>query len=131
MRDFAGAYREVVGLLLDRRGEARSRLAEVPGRPETFSRARGRGVPRHVQLAVFRRDGFCCRYCGRKVVLPPVLRLLSIPFAEVFPYHLYGRMSVTLRSGGILQAAIDLIYLCVGDRHHSLWNNFVLQRRDA
>lgn len=64
--DFATKYREVVDLLIEGRGEqAKACLAHIPGRPESFKR-RGRGLPRYLQLASLRRDGFVCRHCGRK-----------------------------------------------------------------
>jgi len=46
-----------------------------------------------LQLKVFRRDRFTCRYCGRCAVFPPILRLLSITLSHVFQYHPHGKMS--------------------------------------
>lgn len=36
---------------------------------------------------VFRGDGFVDRYSGKRLVYPPVLRVLSTMLPEAFPYH--------------------------------------------
>ncbi len=46
-------------------------------------------------LAVFRRDGFLCRYSGERLVFPGTLRLLSVLWPEQFPHHPNWRMSET------------------------------------
>jgi 5-methylcytosine-specific restriction endonuclease McrA len=55
--------------------------------PSTVPRARRRGPSESMKLAVFRRDSFTCRYCGRRTIWLPVLRHLSTAFPEVMPYH--------------------------------------------
>lgn len=37
--------------------------------------------------ALFRRDRFCCRYCGRQTIPTHILALLSSLYPETFPYH--------------------------------------------
>ena len=94
--DYGEAYSVVVKLTLSGRlAEAKNVLAEIPGQPNEIFLSLSRGVPKRTQLMVFQRDGFNCRYCGRCVVVPPVLRLLSICFGEVFPYHPHWKMSVS------------------------------------
>jgi len=44
-------------------------------------------VPHREQVAAFRRDAFICRYCGKRTIFIPVLRLLSSRFPTVFPYQ--------------------------------------------
>jgi len=44
-------------------------------------------LSRAEQLSVFYRDRFTCRYCGKRVVFVPALRLLSTLLPEDFPYH--------------------------------------------
>ena len=44
-------------------------------------------------LAVFRRDGFIDRYSGARLVFPGTLRLLSIYFPDLLPYHTNWKMS--------------------------------------
>ena len=91
VNDFADVYTRVVGFVLHgKRRDARVALEGVPERPAQVRHARH--VSERAQLKVFRRDGFRCRYCDRRAVLPPVLRLLSLPFGDVFPYHPHGRM---------------------------------------
>ncbi|MGI8854833.1 MAG: hypothetical protein ACR2JW_03700 [Thermomicrobiales bacterium] len=39
------------------------------------------------QLAMFGRDRFICRYCGKKTIFVPTLRALSLLHPDAFPYH--------------------------------------------
>ncbi|MDA1313550.1 MAG: HNH endonuclease [Acidobacteria bacterium] len=96
LHDYGKAYSEIVKLALSGNcDEAKAMLAKIPGQPNPIVRVSSHGVPKLSQVIVFERDGFRCRYCGRCVVMPPVLRLLSICFVEVFPYHLHGKMDVS------------------------------------
>lgn len=42
---------------------------------------------RSVIAEIFTRDRYQCRYCGAKVILTPVLRLIARLYPESFPYH--------------------------------------------
>jgi len=67
----------------------RERLAEGNWvAPETRSQ-KGRNLSPAVRLAVFKRDGYTCRYvhCGRRTIDDGVLRLLSTVLPEDLPYH--------------------------------------------
>jgi len=77
--DFSVAYANVVNsLLTGNRDVAAQTLGAVPNwQAPAESRYIPRNVPTPLQVTVFRRDHFTCRYCGRRAVLPPVLRLLS------------------------------------------------------
>jgi 5-methylcytosine-specific restriction endonuclease McrA len=50
---------------------------------------------RAVKASVYARDHYHCRYCGRKVILTPVMRLLSRLYPEDFPYHSSWRVDST------------------------------------
>lgn len=39
--------------------------------------------------AVYEADHYHCRYCGEKVILTPVIRLLARLYPEQFLYHAY------------------------------------------
>lgn len=39
-----------------------------------------------MRAAVFRRDGWRCRYCGRRLVVSGVLELIGILYPEEFPF---------------------------------------------
>jgi 5-methylcytosine-specific restriction endonuclease McrA len=39
------------------------------------------------QLAMFIRDRFSCRYCGKRTIFTPILRLLSRLYPDALPYH--------------------------------------------
>lgn len=95
VRDFSAVYDSVLrSLLSGDEGLAAQELESVPNwQAPSDSGSVPRSVPIPIQLEVFRRDHFTCRYCGRRTVLPPVLRLLSIAFGSVFPYHPHGKMS--------------------------------------
>jgi hypothetical protein len=42
-----------------------------------------KGIKPGLQLAVFRKDGFNCEYCGRKTVLVPLLRVIAECFERM------------------------------------------------
>jgi hypothetical protein len=44
-------------------------------------------------LKIFLRDGFIDRYSGDKLVFPPVLRIISDFFPDLFPFHKNWKMS--------------------------------------
>ncbi len=54
--------------------------------PEPVSNPRVNLSPR-VRLRIYCRDGFLCRYCGRRTLFGPTLRLLSTLAPDDFPYH--------------------------------------------
>jgi hypothetical protein len=79
--------------LEEERTEAHRRVRErVEGgnwvAPETRPQ-QGRNPGPAVRLAVFRRDGYICRYvhCARRTIDDGVLRLLSTVLPEDLPYH--------------------------------------------
>ena len=37
--------------------------------------------------SIFHRDHFCCRYCGGRTILTPVMELLGELYPDVFPFH--------------------------------------------
>ena len=46
-----------------------------------------RSLTPRMQLTVFMRDKFTCRYCGKRTVFVPILRALSFRYPEILPYH--------------------------------------------
>ncbi len=48
-----------------------------------------------LQARVFQRDRFICRYCRRKTVFVPVLRIISLLFPAEFPYQKNWRWAET------------------------------------
>jgi 5-methylcytosine-specific restriction endonuclease McrA len=57
--------------------------------------------------AIYRRDGFRCRYCGRWTVPTQILRLISFAFPVEFPYHPNWRMDITPRAYWDISTSID------------------------
>jgi hypothetical protein len=67
-------------------------LARYPAPPPPGAR----GAISAVQATrIFIRDGFVCRYSGKRLVNPGALRILSLRFPEAFPYHPHGRFDAT------------------------------------
>lgn len=62
------------------KADAVLREVSVPGPGRTARK----NVPQTTQLEVFRRDSFTCRYCSRRTLFLPTVRVLS----EAFPEHL-------------------------------------------
>ena len=95
VRDFSAVYDRVLeNLLSGNESVAAQELGAVPSwQAPSDSGYVPRSVSVSAQLKVFRRDRFTCRYCDRRTILPPVLRLLSIALDGVFPYHPHGKMS--------------------------------------
>jgi 5-methylcytosine-specific restriction endonuclease McrA len=65
--------------------EAARAIAEI--RFEPAPRRTEKWPTRTVIAQVYRRDFYHCRYCGEKVILTPVMRLVSRLYPGEFPYH--------------------------------------------
>lgn len=48
-----------------------------------------------VIAAVYARDHYQCRYCGERVILTAVMRLVSRLYPDLFPYHLNWKADST------------------------------------
>lgn len=86
---------------------AESELAPIVFRAE--ARATRPSLSTKVQAEVFVRDGFRCRYCGGRVILIPVMRVLSGIFPEQFPYHSNWKSDVTHPAFWARSACLDHI----------------------
>jgi hypothetical protein len=60
-------------------------------------------------LNLFMRDGFIDRYSGRRLIFPPVLRVLSMQVPEAFPHHPAWKTDVTHSAFAELSATVDHI----------------------
>ncbi len=90
---FAVKLADALALVLSGDGtapQALKALYEPP--PRSGSRST---VSESQQVAVFLRDQFTCRYCGRRLVFLPLLRLLSAMYPQLFPYHPNWKMTST------------------------------------
>jgi DNA-directed RNA polymerase subunit RPC12/RpoP len=52
---------------------------------------------RTVIARIYARDNYHCRYCGERVILTPVMRLVARLYPEQFPYHLNWKADSTHR----------------------------------
>jgi len=50
-----------------------------------------KNIPKKVQLEVFRRDNWHCRYCGRPIFFNPTLNLLEKLNPDHIYYHPHGK----------------------------------------
>ena len=91
-----GGDRSARGLLSDR-------LPFTPWMPVE------RQYSRETALRVFRRDGFVCRYSGKRLVFPGTLRLLSVLLPVQFPFHPQWKPARTHLAYWQLHPAVDQI----------------------
>ncbi len=82
--DLTGRIRRAVGEFMAGRDDDARKLLRAD--PEPVPNPRLHLSPR-VRLRIYRRDGFLCRYCGRRTLFEPTLRLLSTLAPDDFPYH--------------------------------------------
>ncbi len=59
------------------------------------------------RVALHVRDGFIDRYSGRRLVAPPVLRLLTLRLPNVFPCHPNWKMTATYPAYWDLWPTVD------------------------
>lgn len=75
----------IIALLSEGRDSAAEQLAPIayPRRE-----VEARSEPSESMIAsTYKRDRFCCRYCGCRVVPTQIMRLVSEVFPDDFPYH--------------------------------------------
>lgn len=78
--------------LAGKTADAQQVLSSIPG-AVAFLSTSPRIIPPRVQLTVFRRDSFTCRYCQRRTIFLPVLRALSLLFPSDFRWHPHSKMT--------------------------------------
>lgn len=79
---------------------------EIPPRTPT---------PPAVAATVFKRDCFCCRYCGQRTILTPIMELLGGLFPSTFPFHPNWK-------GGLTHPAIILVSPVVDHLRPGAWS---------
>lgn len=75
----------IIALLSEGRDSAAERLAPIayPRREVEI-----RSEPSETVIAsIYKRDRFCCRYCGCRVIPTQIMRLVAEVFPDDFPYH--------------------------------------------
>jgi len=87
--DYVAAVR---ALIAGNRISAADILRKIPG-SITFFPKRANAPSFYAQVSVFRRDGFHCRYCGRRTIFLPLLRALSRLFPEELPWHPHAKLT--------------------------------------
>ncbi len=68
-----------------------SALVAQPAADAGRTRAKRKNVTLATQIAIFRRDNFTCRYCGKQTTFLPLARLLSALCPSALPYHTHGK----------------------------------------
>lgn len=51
---------------------------------------RRKPLSRELMVLVFQRDSYCCRYCGGRTILTPVMELLGVLYPDIFPFQSAG-----------------------------------------
>jgi 5-methylcytosine-specific restriction endonuclease McrA len=70
-----------------------------------------RAEPSETVIAgVYRRDRFCCRYCGCRVIPTQVMRLVASLFPDDFPYHTNWKGGETHPAFTSRSATLDHIF---------------------
>jgi hypothetical protein len=141
-QDLENEYKSLCRALQEGRAEdAIEAVKLIPGKlglpaMERSNKAEAAAVERkamrpRLQLAVFRKDGFNCEYCGHKTVLLPLLRVIAECFEQMeekdsFFYHLHWKYPThyafwrdsascdhitPVTSGGLTEAA-NLVTAC-------------------
>jgi 5-methylcytosine-specific restriction endonuclease McrA len=87
--NFAAA---VEHLLAADHGAAIACIKRVPG-SITFTGLKASSPDPFTQVKVFVRDRFQCRYCSRKTIFLPVLRILNRKFPQDFPWHPHSKLT--------------------------------------
>jgi HNH endonuclease len=87
MKDFSSDYERIVRAMM--LGQvARIEVRAIENWQEPFGGNKpNQPISPNDQIRIFRRDHFVCRYCGRKTVFLPVMRLISVDLPDAFPYH--------------------------------------------
>ena len=74
-----------------------------------LERKKERWPAQSVIAMAYARDRYQCRYCGKRLILTPVLRLLSRLYPEQFPYHPNWKVDSTHPAFILQSATIDHI----------------------
>jgi 5-methylcytosine-specific restriction endonuclease McrA len=91
-------------------GDERAALAAMDGIAFTpLERKTERWPAQSVIATAYARDRYQCRYCGERVILTPVLRLLSRLYPQQFPYHQNWKADSTHPAFILRSATIDHI----------------------
>ncbi len=100
----------------------------------------GRSYTTHQKTKIFLRDGFIDRYSGKKMVFPPVLRLISNIVPDEFPFQKNWKMSECHLGYWELLPTIDHItpvarggddvednWVCTSQLRNSVKSNWLLE----
>ncbi len=69
------------------RGQAAALLELEPVAFHPYEAAARPALPLAVRISVLKRDGWLCRYCGKRTIFQPVMALLGSIFSNDFPHH--------------------------------------------
>src|ERR1700729_582407 len=83
------------------------RLVEEVANPGALNRTSRPASSLRRWAAVFARDSYTCRYCERRTIAPPGLRVVSYAFPEVFRFHPNWKTSETDAAYFVLSTSAD------------------------
>lgn len=80
---------------------------------------------RPVIAAMYRQDHYHCRYCGERVILTPVMRLIARLYPDQFPYHAYWKADSTHPAFVSRSATLDHVVPIAGGGNPLATDNLV------
>jgi hypothetical protein len=83
------------------------RLVEMIANPGYLDQTKRQNASLRRWVAVFARDSYTCRYCERRTIAPPVLRVVSHVFPTVFKFHPNWKTSETDAAYFVSSTSID------------------------
>lgn len=83
------------------------RLAEAIANAGSLDTSKRNASSLRRWAAVFSRDSYTCRYCLRRTIAPPVLRVVSHAFPDVFKFHRNWKTSETDAAYFVLSTSAD------------------------
>lgn len=121
---YPGILTQLAGALITgRRDDAQNLVDSIRFEPKPGVTAKW--PSRAVIAEVYLRDHYQCRYCGAKVVLTPVMRLIARLYPEQFPYHLNWRADATHPAFSARGATLDHVVPIAGGGDPLVIDNLV------
>ncbi len=106
-RSYADRFAGLASTVAAGRMEDARHLVEVIANPGFLDQTKRPPASLRRWVAVFARDSYTCRYCLRRTIAPPVLRVISHAFPETFKFHPNWKTSETDAAYFVLSTSAD------------------------
>jgi 5-methylcytosine-specific restriction endonuclease McrA len=104
---YADRFGALAAAIADRRPDDATREVKALANPGALGTLKRPNASLRRWCAVFKRDCYTCRYCGRRTIAPPVLRVVSHLFPTIFKYHPNWKTSETDAAYFVLSTSAD------------------------